>query len=210
MFGKKKNGDGKDAASSASPAGGESLPDELKPKDLPKPDGLKKLPASEREPGGTNTPVMRSKKEKKSSKSKTGCGCLVVLGSLILIPVAILTIVSIISIKQFENAGYVQQRSGIIKIVDAPEEKTLYIAGSIDDGETAIPVEIAYTAMAVELSGTYQEDVYIRAIHVHCAPGSVFEKDLEIFAVNFDNEGTIIGELKGRIHRQKGIKPASD
>ena len=208
MFGKKKKGGEPDGAPSASSSASEGLSDELKPKDLPKPDGLKKLPPSPTEPGGTNTAVMRTKK--KARKSKGGCGCLLLLTVLVMIPIGLLAAAAIISIKQFDDAGFVQEKSGSIKLVDTPEEKTLFIAGLIDDGENSVPVEVAYTGLIVELSGTYQEDVYIRALIVNCAPGTVFEKDLEVFAATYHNQGTVIGELTGSVIRQEGITPPDD
>lgn len=214
MFGKKQKPQGENAKSKAGSPYGPShrastdngLPDNLIPKDLPKPDGLKKLPPSRMEPGGTNRSVMRPKKDK---KKKGGCGCLIALTLLGLVPLGLVVVVALLSIRQFDAAGYVQQRSGMIRIVEPSEVKTLYIAGTITDEDHVTPAEVAYTAASVELSGIYEEDVYVRAISFHCTPGTVFEKNLEVFALSYHNEGTIIGELKGRIVRQKGLHPSS-
>ena len=215
MFGKKKESQesaGESEPSSSKPPSPEnSLPDDLKPQDLPKPDGLKKLPPSRMEPGGNNKSVLRNKKKKKkkkkgeSGKKRGGCGCLILLTLLVVVPAGALAVVALLSIRQFDAAGYVRQLSGIISVVEPSEDKTLYIAGTITDGDHVTPAEVAYTAASVELAGTYKEDVYVRAIIFHCAPGTVFEKDLEVFAASYESEGTIIGELKGQIIRQKGL-----
>ena len=181
------------------PAG---LPDDLKP--LPKPDDFKKLPPSAREPGGTaGAGVLKRAKKKKPAGNKKGCGC----GSFVIF--ALLMVIGVLVggtywlMQPFKKANFVEQRAAQITVTEAPTEKTMYLGNSVVISAAQVAVEIGVFATSVELKGTFSEDVYIRAAKVHCAPGTVFQKDLDVLALEYINEGTVVGELKGKIVRQK-------
>jgi len=181
------------------PAG---LPDDLKP--LPKPDDFKKLPPSTHEPGGSaGAGVLKRRKQKKKDSGKKGCGC----GSFILFTVLLLVGLIVGGgywlMQPFKKAGFVEQRAAQITLTEAPTEKTMFLGNTVDISAAQVGVEIGVFATSVKLKGTFTEDVYIRAAKVHCAPGTIFQKDLDVLAIEYINEGTVIGELKGRIVRQK-------
>jgi hypothetical protein len=182
-----------------------ALPDELKPQELSKPDGLKKLPPSRMEPGAANQSLLRPKEGGKPRKKTGGCGCLTIAALLLLIPTGLITVALALSINQFEKEGFVQQRSTVVKVEQSPEDKTLFLGVSLSNEAPLTTVETAYVGADVILSGTYTESVFARGVAVHCTPGSIFEKDLEVYALSFHNEGKIAGELKGQIVRQKGL-----
>ncbi len=183
------------------------LPDDLKP--LPKPDGFKKLPPSAHEPGGTaGAGVLKRNKKNKKDSDKKGCGCGSIIFFTLLLAIGLIVGGAYWLMQPFKKAGFVEQRGQKITVSEAPTEKTLYLSDTVNLSAGQVGVEIGIFAPIVELSGTYTEDVYIRAGTVHCAPGTVFQKDLDVIAIQYVNEGTVVGELKGRIMRQKATAAA--
>jgi len=186
------------------PAG---LPDDLKP--LPKPDDFKKLPPSAHEAGGSaGAGVLKRSKKKTKDGGKKGCGC----GSFVFFTFLLLIGVAVGGgywlMQPFKKSGFVEQRAAQISVTEAPTEKTVYLGNTVDLSAPQVDVEIGVFASIAKLEGTYSEDVYIRAAKVHCAPGTVFQKDLDVIAGEYINEGTVIGELKGSIVRQKASASA--
>lgn len=200
---KKSNEPPQAGPSSSSTDTPKELPDDLKP--LPKPDSFKKLPPSAHEPGGSAGAgvLKRRKKKKKKDADKKGCGCGSFIIFTLLLLVSVLVAATFWLMQPFKKADFVEQRAISIGITEAPTEKTMFLGNTVDISADQVDVEIGVFASSVELSGTFSENVYLRAAKVHCAPGTVFQKDLDVLALEYINEGTVVGELKGKIVRQK-------
>lgn len=91
-----------------------------------------------------------------------------------------------------------------IVITDAPDEATVFVAPQstvrYEAPTTTVPLGIV--AKEVELSGSFLEDVTIRASQVTCRSEGTYSKNLDVYAVEFVNEGiTVEGEMKGKSMR---------
>ena len=91
-----------------------------------------------------------------------------------------------------------------VTITEAPEEGTLYLAPlatvKFDADLTSVPLGIV--AKHVEVSGDFGDNVYMRGITVSAANGTRFAGDLNIYAIQFRNDGVVVhGSMSGQTLR---------
>lgn len=140
---------------------------------------------------------------KKKSGCRSLCGCLAGLGIILgAVLITILIVVSCFGPGKYAFAGYKVVILGKTErtITVPPEEAIWYIGQDITYSvpETRFPVAIL--AAEITIGGKFYQDVSLTAMQVNGKPTACFNRDLEVFANRFTDEGvTLRGELFGRV-----------
>tara|TARA_B100001093_G_scaffold95816_2_gene87879 strand:- start:36442 stop:37131 length:690 start_codon:yes stop_codon:yes gene_type:complete len=140
-------------------------------------------------------------------KKKTGCGgfcgCLAGLGIILgAVLITLLVVISCFGPGKYAVAGYKVVILGKAEstITVPPEEAIWYIGQDIiySVPETRFPVAIS--AAEITIGGEFYQDVSLTAKQVNGKSTARFNRDLEVFANRFTDEGiTLRGELTGRV-----------
>jgi hypothetical protein len=91
-----------------------------------------------------------------------------------------------------------------VTITEAPDAATYYVGNRIVYEAPVTKAPVSFFGKTVHLNGDYYENVMVTGAKVTCTGSARFAKDLEIWAVEFIDEGiTLKGELKGRVIQNK-------
>jgi hypothetical protein len=184
----------------------------LPPIKLPPPDPFDTRNSNE----GKNTLGKNTKaKDKKKSRhptdryedvrrEKKGGGCCASLGCLALL--LILLVVGGVGYAGYVMAGdlkgyaVVQLRGREETVSESPTEPTIYIGqGRVIYNVPQTSAPVAIFAPEIEVSGEFQESLHLRGGKVTCQAGAICQKNLDVYAVEFVDEGIEVkGEKKGK------------
>jgi len=205
--------------SSSSPQKGSSLPDGVPPPPppVPNPDLVDPRKAGPTY-GGTPDKKKRRKKGKQGMTHPTDlhhskppksarrgcCGCLAAVSFVaVLLVAALLAAVAWYGPGRYaisEDYRVVTFNEDDAVITEAPTEATLYMGRNLlyEVEQTRVPV--AFFAVEVVLNGDFWEDTSATATRVVGGPTARFAKNLEVFALEFEDQGVDLrGELRGRV-----------
>lgn len=181
---------------------------------LPKPDGFEKSNQQEQVNAAKAKREREDRKKKKRRHPKdpykkmnnkkgcgcAGCGCLTIL-IIFMIPIAF----GVWAIQPFAKFEQVTSSESILNVEEAATDPTMYIGEQIIYSAPETSTETAFLGAQVTLSGFFSEKVSIRAHKVTLTEDSIFLKDLDIYALEFENNSQQIeGELTGKIMSQSG------
>ncbi len=190
----------------------DELPEGIKAPPPPDPDLLDQStlgPTYTRDPDGKRTKKGRSHPTdpyepiKKRSGCSGFCGCLSGIG--IIVAAVFITLVVVVSCfgpGKYAFAGYkvVVLNEAEATITEPPTEATWFIGKKITYSvpETRFPVAIS--GVVITIGGQFYQAVSLSANEVNGKPTAHFNRDLEIYANIFNDEGiTLKGNLTGRV-----------
>jgi len=184
----------------------------LPPIKLPPPDPFDTRNSKE----GKTTFSKKSKEDKKKKsrhptdkyqdvrreKKGTGCcaslGCFVVL--VFLLVAGSVAYVGYVMAGDLKGYTVVQLRGEEETISEAPSEATLYIGPKrvvYNAPQTSVPVAIF--APEIQVLGEFHESLHLRGAKVTCQQGAICQKNLDVYALEFIDEGIQVnGEKKGK------------
>ena len=140
---------------------------------------------------------------KKRSGCGGFCGCLTGIGIIVTaVFITLIVVVSCFGPGKYAFAGYkmVVLDEAEATITEAPTEATWFIGNKITYSvpETRFPVAIS--AAEVTIGGQFYQAVSLSAKKVNGKPTAYFNRDLEVYANIFNDEGiTLKGNLTGRV-----------
>ncbi len=92
-------------------------------------------------------------------------------------------------------------------IVAAPSVNTFYIGNIVHYEAPETNVGIAILGQEVTIRGAFRDQVSLMGAKVTGESGAQFDKDLEIFAAEFTDQGvTVTGAVKGKVIRSLPLK----
>ncbi len=136
-----------------------------------------------------------------SKKSCCACGGCALLVIVLLIG-ALIGGVAWFGPGRFAKEGYevVQFETAREIVQTAPDSPTLYVGQEIIYEAPSTEVPIAIIGSEITISGDFLESVSLTGAKVTATPEARFAKDLELYALEFKDEGlTLNGSLKGRV-----------
>lgn len=148
-------------------------------------------------------------------KKKNGCsGCCGCLGALTLI--SILSVIGLaVAIGYFGPGRYLSQGYTVVNLMDqpsstivaAPSVNTFYIGNIVHYEAPETTVGVAILGQEVTIRGIFRDQVSLMGSKVTGESGARFDKDLEIFAAEFTDQGvTVTGSVKGKVIRSLPLK----
>lgn len=191
-----------------------TLPGGIAPPPPPKPDiqdNAKSGPTYRTEDSGKKKRKRRGKQEKRQHpldayeplrkrKGCAGCGCFLLVAAGLF--AALVLAVAYLGPGRFAMEGYevVRLEAEQAIITEAPEGPTYYLGMEIDYRVPRTEVPIAIAGTTVKLSGDFFEDVSATGSKVIGTSGARFSRNLEVYAVEFIDEGlTLKGVLRGSV-----------
>ncbi len=101
----------------------------------------------------------------------------------------------------FVGWRHVYLGGSVAEIDEAPEEKTVFVAGAavIRYRAPLTDVPVGLVAERIEVRGAFADDVILRGVRVTCEEGAVFVRDLDVRAVRFRDRGINV-EGERRVH----------
>ncbi len=137
-------------------------------------------------------------------REKKGAGCCASLGCLVVL--IFLLVVGAVGFAGYVMAGdlkgytLVTLREDEATVSEAPAEPTLYVGQKrliYNVPQTSVPVAIFAAEIVVQ--GEFQESLHLRGAKVTCQGGSICHKNLDVYAVEYIDEGIQVnGEKKGK------------
>lgn len=203
------------------------MPEGIAPPPMPKPDLhdiVKEGPTYGEKDSGKKKGKRRKKEQKKSShpldnvatpgkvpKNKSGkgcCGCIFGFFALVLLLfVGLTAAVGVYGPGRHAKDGYEMVNhtdKETITISEAPDKPTYYLGNEIVYEAPVTEVPVAFAGTNVYITGDFHDNVTITGAKVVGTSSARFAKDLEVWAVEFVDEGiTLRGDLKGRVMQNK-------